>query len=116
MNLMLAVDLPFLTPELLMYIVSRARESSAVVTVPFIAGGYQPMCAVYRREFLGVAEGALRMDQNKIDATFTKLSMCAITEQELMKAGFSVSAFRNVNTPEEWESAKRQLESRPQHL
>jgi len=105
-NLMLAVDLPFVGPEFLRYLLSRARESNATVTVPVAGGGLQPLCAVYRRKFADVAERSLRDGKNKIDLLFAKVETCVLEEDELVRAGFSVEMFRNVNTPEELERAK----------
>lgn len=116
LNLMLAVDLPFVNAQLLNYLLSRAEESGAVVTVPFVEKRYQPLCAVYRREFTVSAETALKQNKNKIDALFSEVRTCIIDEQELTAAGFRTKAFRNVNTPEDWEQAKREIESPVQHL
>lgn len=105
-NLMLAVDLPFVGPEFLRYLLLRARESGATVTVPRAGGGLQPLCAVYHRKFAEVAEQSLRAGKNKIDVLFTKVVTRVIEEDELARAGFSVEMFRNLNTPEELEEAK----------
>jgi molybdopterin-guanine dinucleotide biosynthesis protein A len=105
-NLMLAVDLPFAGPELLRYLILRARESDATVTVPRAGDGLQPLCAVYRRKFAEVAEQSLREGKNKIDLLFAKVDTRVLEEDELVRAGFSVEMFRNVNTPEELEEAK----------
>src|SRR5208282_814253 len=51
LNLMLAVDVPFVSRAFLRYLIERARSSSAVVTVARTGEGWQPLCAVYRREF-----------------------------------------------------------------
>jgi len=107
LNLMLAVDVPFVTRELLEYLIERARESAATVTVPRISRGWQPLCAVYRREFADVAEKALRAGRNKIDALFADVPVQTIVEEELEAAGFSVKMFRNLNTPEELAEAAR---------
>jgi molybdopterin-guanine dinucleotide biosynthesis protein A len=101
LNLMLGVDLPFVTEDLLSYLFSAAEESAAVVTVPRTGRGLQPLCAVYRREFANVAAGALRAGRYKIDAAFGGLSIRIIEEGELEKAGFSERNFFNVNTPED---------------
>lgn len=109
LNLALAVDLPFVTQGLLQYLVVQAQESGAMVTVAQVGGGWQPLCAVYRSEFAVLAEAALREGKNKIDALFGKVATRVIDEDELVKAGFSSDLFRNVNTPEELESAKISL-------
>src|SRR5579864_5244461 len=103
LNLMLAVDLPFITATFLEYLLSRAQELDATVTLPRAAGGLQPLCAVYQRSFADVAEQFLRDGKNKIDSLFAKVGTCVIEEDELVKAGFSVEMFRNLNTPEELE-------------
>jgi molybdopterin-guanine dinucleotide biosynthesis protein A len=107
LNLMLAVDLPFVGPEFLEYLLLRARESGAMVTVPRAGGGLQPLCAAYRRRFAEVAEQSLREGKNKIDSLFATVETRVIEEDELVRAGFSAGMFRNLNTPEELEKAKR---------
>jgi molybdopterin-guanine dinucleotide biosynthesis protein A len=105
LNLVLAVDLPFLETEFLKYLLSRAQESKAT-TVPHAGGGLQPLCAIYRRRFAEVAERSLREGKNKIDLLFATVATRVIEEEELVRAGFSAEMFRNLNTPQEWEKAK----------
>ena len=106
LNLMLAVDLPLMRSEFLAYLITQAQESGAVVTVPKTGGGFQPLCAVYRREFADTAEESLRAGKNKIDPLFAKVSTRVIDEDELVRAGFPAEIFRNVNTPEDLEQAR----------
>jgi len=105
LNVILAVDVPFVSPALLQYLTERARASVATVTVVHAGGGWQPLCAVYRREFADAAEIALRAGRYKIDALFEPTRTQSITEQELESAGFSPKMFRNLNTPEELKAA-----------
>jgi molybdopterin-guanine dinucleotide biosynthesis protein A len=106
LNLMLAVDLPFVRSEFLEYLLLRARESAAMVTVPQAGGGLQPLCAAYRRGFAEVAEPSLREGKNRIDLLFATVETRVIEEDEWMRAGFSGEMFRNLNTPEELEKAQ----------
>jgi molybdenum cofactor guanylyltransferase len=106
-NLVIAVDLPFLVPRFLDYLISQARESGALVTVPRAGGGFQPLCAVYQREFARTAEQSLAEGQNKIDLLFAKVETRIIEEHELIRGGFSAEMFRNLNTPADWEQAKQ---------
>ena len=99
LNLMLAVDMPFVSKELLAFLFAAAGEGSAVITVPRTSKGLQPLCAVYRREFLTVAEQALRAGRYKIDAAFSGVSIHEIDSAELAAAGFTERSFFNVNTP-----------------
>ena len=109
LNLMLAVDLPFVESEFLNYLLSSASQCGAAVTVPRTASGWEPLCAVYRREFADVAERALQKGKNRIDALFGQVEVRAISEAELERMGFSSEMFRNINTPEEFEHARLKL-------
>lgn len=106
LNLILAVDVPFVSPALLQYLLKRAlNNASAAVTVAQASGRWQPLCAVYRREFAEAAETALQIGRYKIDALFEATRMQTITEEELEGAGFPPKMFRNLNTPEELSQA-----------
>jgi molybdopterin-guanine dinucleotide biosynthesis protein A len=112
LNLMLAVDLPFVSPALLQHLIARARSTSAIATVPRAGGGWQPLCAVYRREFADGAEKALRAGDYKIDALFADVEVQIIDEKELAHAGFAAAVFRNLNTKNDLEEALREGVSR----
>jgi len=101
LNLMLAVDMPFVSTELLAFLFAAAEEDDAIATVPRTGKGLQPLCAVYRRDFSTVAEQALRAGKYKIDAAFSNVSVRVIEEGELAAAGFSEQSFFNVNTPQD---------------
>jgi molybdopterin-guanine dinucleotide biosynthesis protein A len=109
LNLILAVDLPFVEVRFLENLVSRAQTCDATVTVPRAGGGWQPLCAVYRKAFAEVAEAALRQGKNKIDALFASVKTEIIEEDELTRVGFSPAMFRNLNTPEDWKHAQHHL-------
>jgi molybdopterin-guanine dinucleotide biosynthesis protein A len=108
LNLMLAVDVPFVSTALLQYLIGRAHDSaSATVTVAKTGGRWQPLCAVYRREFADAAEKALQAGTFRIDALFEAARRQLITEEELKAAGFCPEMFRNLNTREELEAARK---------
>ena len=101
LNIILAVDVPFVSLALLDYLISRAKNSTASVTLTQAAGGFQPLCAVYRRSFGDAAEDALRAGRYKIDGLFNQKNTQVIEEGELQVAGFSPGIFRNLNTPQD---------------
>jgi len=101
LNLVLAVDMPFVDVRFLKYLIAKAGAAKAVATVPRAGGGWQPLCAVYRKRFTECAEPALRAGKNKIDPLFAQCEVQVLEEAELLKDGFSADLFRNVNTPEE---------------
>ncbi len=112
LNLILAVDLPFVTPELLAYLIRRGQDSLCIAAVPRLQGGWEPLCAVYRREFAKVAKDALRKGENAIHSLLDgddarmdiRAGILAIDEKELGGAGFPASLFRNINTVTDFEA------------
>lgn len=112
LNLILAVDVPFVSPPLLQYLIERARTTAATVTVPQADQRYQPLCAIYPRAFAERAEKALIEGQYKIGTLFAGGHTQTITEQELESAGFSPVMFRNLNTPDQLAEASRTTSSR----
>jgi molybdopterin-guanine dinucleotide biosynthesis protein A len=113
LNVVLAVDIPFVSLALLQLLVTRANNSpSSTVTVPRANGGLQPLCAAYRRNFADAAERALRAGHYKIDSLFAETSTQIIEEEELEAAGFAPRIFRNLNTPEDLNCAGECIEER----
>lgn len=106
-NLVLAVDLPFVTAPLLRFLLETARASQAVVTVPRVSGGFQPLCAVYRREFGALAQQALEAGENKVDRLFAMTTARVVEEEELARFTFTAGMFDNLNTPDDLERARR---------
>ena len=109
-NLILAVDTPFLSAALLRYVLSSAKNSDAMVTLPRAAGGLQPLCAVYRREFANLAERALNAGQYKIDRLFDQTTVLVIPQEELEGVGFDAKSFRNFNTLQDVASVHERTE------
>jgi molybdopterin-guanine dinucleotide biosynthesis protein A len=116
MNLILGVDLPFMDSAFLPFLISTAQSSNAVVTVPSCGNHLQTLCAVYRKDFGEMADRALAEGRNKIDALFSNIPVRVIEEKEIKAAGFNLSIFRNLNTPEEWEASKRDFALRETRL
>ncbi len=83
--------------------------SSAKISGEMSGGQAQPLCAVYRREFAAVAEEALRLKRNNIVPLFARVKTREIGESELLQLGFDPTMFENLNTPEEWEAARKKL-------
>ena len=105
LNLVLAVDTPFLDPKFLSWMLDEAASSQAVVTVPKLASGFQPLCAVYRRSFKDVAEEALKSGRFKIDPLYDKVSTRPVTDADLKQLAFDSRMFDNLNTRADFDRA-----------
>lgn len=106
LNLMLAVDMPFVSRALLAFLFATAQGNHATITVPRVGNRLQPLCAVYRRQFAAVAERSLRAGNYKLDAAFSDVPTYLIEAEELAAAGFSENVFFNVNTPQDRRTAE----------
>ena len=109
LNLIIAVDMPFLQADFLSYLVAQARIDTATTVVPEAGTGLQPLCAVYRRGFAKVAERALVADKNKVERLVAEVETRVIKHDELERNGFSEEMFRNLNTELDCEEARRKL-------
>ncbi len=106
LNLVLAVDVPFITVELLGYLSAQVNsDREAIAVVPRTSAGWQPLCAFYRREFAIPAEAALRAGHCKVDSLFAGIKVRAVSGAELAAHNFSSRLFSNLNTPEELTAA-----------
>jgi molybdenum cofactor guanylyltransferase len=105
MNFVMAVDMPFVSREFLSFLRTTAMASDALVVVPRTSKGFQPLCALYRRDFGAPAEAALRAGKYKIDAVFPSVAVRVINEEDLLKGGFTERIFLNINTPDDLRDA-----------
>jgi len=91
-----ACDLPFVKPELVQYLLSRAHEVDIVV--PVVKGFCEPLCAVYRRTAIPVIEEALDRGALKITEIYDQLQLRKVTEPEIKRFDPELSSFINLNT------------------
>ena len=107
-NLFLGCDLPFIEMRFLCWLVERALQYQTDVTVPKTREGYyQSLCAVYRRRALGTIRAVLAGGRNEVRAFFPRVHGRVIPWTETAHAGFSPRIFVNMNTPEDYEAAKK---------
>jgi len=99
--LVVACDMPRLSPRLLAGLVSAARSSEADAVVGASERGPEPMCAVWRRErVLPQVRLALDQGRRKLHELLSRLHV-----EEWRPAGGDW--FENINTPADW---RRHLE------
>ncbi len=97
-NLILACDMPEITPEFLSQLMERAESGCADAVIPVPLGGVpEPLCAAYRRRCVDVIANALRDGVRKVTDGLAGLE---IDYWSVPHSHF----FRNLNTPQEWAS------------
>lgn len=112
-NLILACDLPYLSAGWLHWLLARAMASSRQIVIPRTAGGLEPLAAVYRRECAEPIIAALRRGVYKVTDALEQFRMEFVTESDWGHLDAAGRVLYNMNTPEEYDQARRWLEGRP---
>jgi molybdopterin-guanine dinucleotide biosynthesis protein A len=102
--LLLAGDLPFLTPAFLAFLVQLRSGWPAVV--PQSPRGLQPLCAVYGPECLPAVTAALDRGDRRAQALAEQLRPRLVTSQEWQPYDPDGRLLDNVNTPEDYQAAR----------
>lgn len=110
-NLILACDLPYLSGEWIDWLLARTMLSRRQVVMPRTAGGLEPLAAVYRRECAEPIIAALRRGVRKVTDALDQLRIEFVTESDWRHIDPEGRVLRNMNTPEDYEEARRWLQS-----
>jgi molybdopterin-guanine dinucleotide biosynthesis protein A len=110
-NLVVACDLPYLETRFLEFLLAQASESDAAAVVPHTQGQWQPLCAAYHRQALPAFERALAGTNPKIVSAFSEIRVRAVTGEELRRFAFDEQVLKNMNAPQDYQEARRQIES-----
>jgi molybdopterin-guanine dinucleotide biosynthesis protein A len=112
--LVLATDLPLVSPPLLLALLAR---DDADVVLPRSPRGLEPLCAVYRREpALAAARRRLSEGRLSLHGILDVLPCRTIEPEELARLDPDGLALRNLNSPEELAAAEAALAARRRGL
>lgn len=100
----LAVDLPFVPPELLKEAL-RTVERGAEICAPHWSGRWHPLCAVYSPRALPHIESRLDAGDYGMQGLLGEVGT-ALSEEMLESFGDPEKLLRNINTPQELEDAR----------
>jgi molybdopterin-guanine dinucleotide biosynthesis protein A len=102
-NLFLSVDAPFVPVSAFKTMLAMTSGFEGVCVMPQAAGVKQPLCAVYSRRAVAVLQQELADGRWKVTQAIASAGEVKIVEFE--DAGW----FANLNTPEEFAAAERNL-------
>ncbi len=105
--LLLACDLPFLTPDFLRHLVNRRGPHQVVV--PDTPEGLQPLCALYEPSCLAAVEAALQAGQFGMRDLLCSLNLDLMQEEDWRPYDERGLLFANLNAPEQYERARAAL-------
>jgi molybdopterin-guanine dinucleotide biosynthesis protein A len=111
-NFILACDLPYLSREWVAWLLARTNISSAQIIMPRTEGGPEPLAAVYRGECAEPIIAALHRGIRKVTEAMEQLRTDFVTEREWHHIDPDGRVLRNMNSPQDYEEARKWLESR----
>lgn len=106
--LVVACDLPFLTPAFLAHLARAGRDAD--IAIPRTEAGYEPLCASYARTCLAPIKARLDQGQLKVaDLVEAGLRVRELGPAELARFDPDAALFFNVNTPDDYDLAVRKF-------
>ena len=104
-NLVVACDMPFISPELGKILLNYLDNYEAVV--PKMTDHLHPLFAAYRKDVQEEIHTSLQNEQLRIRYFLQNVNTKIVTEEDLKELGFPYEAshFFNMNHPEEFEAA-----------
>lgn len=103
-----ACDMPFLSTQLITWMIDRV-EGSYDVVAPFFRGRAEPLHALYSKSAAEKIRNAINKSELSVHVLLEKLSTQYISEEEI--APFGDNMFFNINTPGDYEKALAMLEN-----
>lgn len=99
-----ATDMPFVNARFLRRMLKQPREGVSAV-IPWAAGRVHPLCGLYKKTALPALERLFERDEHRVRALLEEIPVRYV---DLPKPGIQASVLENVNTPEEYEKAKKE--------
>ena len=110
--LILSCDMPFLTTEFLRFLTDRALASDAAIIVPEAARRLEPLCACWCTASVAAIQAAFDVGGRKVTEAMKHVSMEVLDEADWKRFDTDGRLFWNMNTPEDYEEARRVIEER----
>jgi len=111
-NLITACDLPHLTADWLGFLIDRAAASPARVVLPESDSGPEPLCAVYHRDAAPAIRAQIAQGERKVMRALHEIPVERLLPAEIRPFDPRGVLFHNLNTPEDFERARADLEAR----
>lgn len=103
----LACDMPFFSPDLLVYAHGLLMDSGADVVIPETAKGLEPFHAIYRRETcLPLVWSALQAGEKRVIGWLTGARVKYLKPAEILPYDPQQLAFFNLNSPDDFQRAE----------
>lgn len=109
--IIVSCDMPFLTQEFLQFLANRGKASEAQVIVPERSGQLEPLCACWCAAAAGAIQRVFDSGVRKVTEAMKQLPMEVLDEPVWKRFDSDNRLFWNMNTFEDYETARRILEN-----
>lgn len=109
--LIVGCDMPFLTREWLTYLKDRALATTVAVVAPASPMGLEPLCACWHSSATGKLQHCFEEGTRKVTDAMKHVSMEVVDEKEWKRFDKVGRLFWNMNTPAEYQEARRIMEA-----
>jgi molybdopterin-guanine dinucleotide biosynthesis protein A len=109
--LIVGCDMPFLTREFLTYLCELASHSTSLVIAPQSGSGLEPLCACWNARAVSGVRAAFDSGIRKVAEAMKRLPMEVLDEPAWKRFDTDGRLFWNMNTPTDFEEARRILEA-----
>lgn len=107
-NIIVAVDLPFLTVDFLKYFKERSQRSQCQLTACKIRSSF-PLCLGVRTELAAALDAYIDTGGRSVRGFIDRHPTEILAAEQLLEAGFGSEIFANINTQADYEAALNQL-------
>jgi len=107
--LVIACDMPFISTELLRYMIAQANDYDVIV--PRVDGYPQGLHAIYSKSCLQPIEAQFEKNELKVISFYSKVRVRYFDEDDYAKFDLNLVALMNINTPEDLEKARKLAQS-----
>lgn len=107
--LVVACDLPLVSPQVCALLLQRAAEGGWDAVVPRIGGYPEPLHALYHRRCLPAIVARLAQGERRVVSFMADVRTCFVEGEALRAVDPDLRSFFNANTPEEWQRALQLL-------
>ena len=110
-NLIVSCDMPFLTPDWVAHLVTRASTSEAPVVLPQSKYGLEPLCSVLHTDIASGLKKQFRNGVRKVTEALKQFRMEVLDERDWKRFDSAGRLFWNMNTAADYEEARRIVEA-----
>ncbi|NOY78674.1 MAG: molybdenum cofactor guanylyltransferase [Calditrichaeota bacterium] len=106
--IVMACDTPFITTEYFFFLLDQWSDKISCL-IPKIGRFYEPLAGLYSHRAMPVIEELLKSGNRKIESLFDRVPTKTLSKRDLAQFGDLRKFFWNINDPEGYEEALKQL-------